>query len=130
MKRLLSFLLVSSTLISISSFRNANLGKMPSDEKATIQVIFNRQLDFNDIVKVKLDLSEKSIVINFNKLEFDKSGKLKSIDFSVDCKDGFSGSGSESNLTNQSRFGFYRNYSKDATSPFGTGNLELPIADD
>jgi hypothetical protein len=51
---------------------------------------------------------------------FDQNGKLRSIDFFADFKDGFSGGANQDNLTNQSHFGFYRDYSKQAPSPFGT----------
>src|SRR5687768_208792 len=125
MKHLLSLLLTATVLITTSSFMNYHFAKESDGEKSEVQVIFNRQLEFNDLVKIKLDLSQKGITINFQKLVFDESGKLKSIDFKVDCNDGFSGSASESNLTNQSRFGFYRNYSKEAKSPFGTGNVNV-----
>jgi len=122
MKQLFSVLLAATLFISASSFTNKlHRSKLP--EKSKIEVVFNRQLDFNDIVKIKLDLSQKGIVINYKSLAFDENGKLKSIDFYVDCKDGFSGEASESNLLNQSRFGFYRDYSKDTKSPFGTGGL-------
>ncbi len=70
--------------------------------------MFNRKLDFNDIVKIKLDMSQKGIVLDYKKLQFDEYGKLILINFSVDCKDGFSGSASNDQLRNQSRFGFYR----------------------
>ena len=122
MKQLFSVLLVATLFLSISSFSNKpDKSKLP--EKSKIEVVFNRHLDFNDVVKIKLDLSQKGIVINYKLLAFDENGKLKSIDFYVDCKDGFSGGASKSNLSNQSRFGFYRDYSKDANSPFGTGGL-------
>ena len=122
MKQLFSVLLLVTFFLSTSSFTN-NSHKNQFGEKSKIEVVFNRQLDFNDIVKIKLDLSQKGIVINYKSLAFDENGKLKSIDFYVDCKDGFSGGASENNLSNQSRFGFYRDYTKDAKSPFGTGGL-------
>jgi hypothetical protein len=122
MKQLFSVLLLVTFFLSTSSFTN-NPHKNKFLEKSKIEVVFNRQLDFNDIVKIKLDLSQKGIVINYKSLAFDENGKLKSIDFFVDCKDGFSGEAYDNNLLNQSHFGFYRDYSKDAKSPFGTGGL-------
>ncbi len=122
MKQLFSVLLLVTFFLSSSSFTN-NSDKNRPIEKSKIEVEFNRQLDFNYIVKIKLDLSQKEIVINYKSLAFNENGKLKSIDFYVDCKDGFSGGAYENNLLNQSRFGFYRDYSKDAKSHFGTGDL-------
>jgi uncharacterized protein YxeA len=123
MKKLLSVLLVVTLFISSSSFKTNTKVEKLSNDKTKVEVIFNHQLDFNDIVKIKLDLSQKGIVINYKMLAFDENGKLKSINFFVDCNDGFSGSASESSLTNKSRIGFYRDYSKDASSPFGTGRF-------
>ena len=123
MKKLLSVLLVATIFISSSSFKTNIRNNQPSGDKAKVEVVFNRQLDFNDIVKIKLDLSQKGIIINYKMVAFDENGKLKSINFFVDCNDGFSGSASEDNLTNQSKIGFYRDYSKNISSPFGTGGL-------
>lgn len=121
MKQLFSFLLIGLLSLSISGFKTDDNKLI--EENSSVKVVFNRQLEFNDLAKIKSDLSKKNIVLNYKKLQFDDNGKLMSIDFNVDCKDGFSGSASEDNLTNQSRFGFFRNYSKDATVPFEVGVL-------
>lgn len=92
--------------------------------KGRIEVIFNRKTELNDLAKIKLDLAKKGIVLDYRKIEFDKYGDLISLYFTVDCKDGFSGSAESASLTNQSKFGFYRDYSKGVVSPFGVGNLE------
>lgn len=87
MKRLLSFCIVIAFIIPIVSFRDS---KELTKDDTKIEILFTRKLDFNDIVKIKLDLSQKGIVLNYKALGFDKEGKLKSISFFVDCKDGFS----------------------------------------
>lgn len=110
-------LLLATFFLSISSF------KTKDNEQGKVEAVFNRQLDFNAVVKMKLDLSERGIVVTYKSLAFDENGKLKSIDFSVDCKDGFVGGAKAENLTNQSHFGFYRDYSETAASPFGAGNF-------
>lgn len=122
MKKLLSVLLLVTFFLATSSFTNKTTNNQ-FNEQSKIEVVFNRQLDFNDIVKIKLDLSQKGIVINYKSLIFDENGKLKSIDFYVDCKDGFKGGSNTNRLSNKIRFGFYRDYSKDAESPFGTGGF-------
>src|SRR5687768_4220565 len=111
----LSALLLITVVITSSSFSISNPGK--------VEVVFNRQLNFNDLVKIKMEIADKGILLDYKRMEFDNNGKLKSISFKVDCKDGFSGSASSEELSNDSRFGFYRDYSKDAASPFGTGGL-------
>jgi len=123
MKQLFSFLLIGTLFLSASSFKADNSGQKTENDPTRIEVIISNQLEFNDLVKIKLDLSQKEIVMNYKKLEFDKNGKLQEIDFSVDCKDGFQGEAFNNNLTNQSHFGFFRDYSTDAKTPFGTGNF-------
>ena len=120
MKRLiLAALLFCLPYCSIAN----NNENRPFGDENRVQVIFNRTLDFNAIVKIKLDLSEKGIVLTYKSLEFDETGKLKSIEFEVNCKDGFSGSAGMKNLTNQSRLGFYRDYSKNVVTPFKVGTI-------
>lgn len=93
------------------------------EEKGRIEVSFNRKMEFNDLVKIKLDLAEAGITIQYRLLEFDEQGGLKALDFRVDCNDGFSGGDKSTEIFNQTRWGFYRDYRKDAETPFGTGAL-------
>ena len=92
-------------------------------DKGRIEVSFNRKMDFNDLVKIKLDLAEAGITIQYKLLEFDDQGGLKSLDFTVDCHDGFSGGAKNTEILNQTRWGFYRDYRDNVGSPFGTGGL-------
>lgn len=92
--------------------------------KDRIEVSFNRKMEFNDLVKIKLDLAEAGITIEYRLLEFDDQGGLKSLDFRVDCHDGFSGGDKNTKISNHTRWGFYRDYREGVTSPFGTGALE------
>ncbi len=93
------------------------------EENGRIEVSFNRKMEFNDLVKIKLDLAEAGITIQYRLIEFDEQGGLKTLDFRVDCNDGFSGGDKSTAIFNQTRWGFYRDYRKDAPSPFGTGAL-------
>ena len=122
MKQLHYFILITALFIFISSFKyhdNKNL-----NDNSNIEVVFNHKLSFNDIVKIKLDLSEKGITLTYRKLLFDENAKLISIDFYVKFNDGYGGSDAADNLTDQSRIGFYRDYSKNAKRSFICGNLE------
>lgn len=69
-----------------------------------IEVYFSNKLEFNDLVKMKLDLSQKQIVVNYQFLEFDNDGKLKSIGFTVISEGKYCGSGKTTNLKNE--YGF------------------------
>lgn len=87
-----------------------------------IEVLFTRKMRFNDLVKIKLDMADQGISLDYQMLQFDAQGGLVSIAFYVDCHDSFAGSASNNSLTNQSRFGFYRDYNS-VSSPFGTGAI-------
>ncbi len=93
-------------------------------EKDRIEVVFNRKMNFNDLVKIKLDLAEKGITITYRMLKFDMEGGLESLNFSVDFHDGMSGSAWKNQIYNNTRFGFVRDYSKDAKIPLAVGSLE------
>lgn len=118
----MSIFIIAVLIISTSSFTNNIPDQKPGNDKR-IEVVFNRQLDFNDLVKIKMDLSQKGITINYTSLAFDEAGHLEAIRFFVDCHDGFSGSAGEVNLSNQSRVGFYRDYTPGTKLPFGTGGI-------
>jgi len=121
MKRLFCFMLLGIVFLYGSGFKAHNCDQKFSNQPR-IEVVFTDQMDFNNLARIKLDLSQKGILINYNKLEFTKEGCLTFIDFSVDCKDGFKGS-AEDKLINKSHFGFYRDYADDAKSPFATGSF-------
>jgi hypothetical protein len=110
-------------VVAIASGFTLDAIEHQQEDKDRIEVSFNRKMEFNDLVKIKLDLAEAGITIQYRLLEFDEQGGLKSLDFKVDCNDGFSGSAKSREILNQTRWGFYRDYRKDAESPFGTGGL-------
>jgi transcriptional regulator with XRE-family HTH domain len=94
--------------------------------KDRIEVAFTNKLTFDSLVYIKNDLKVRGIIINYTKIEFDNKDQLQSINCEIDCKDGFKGSFGAVLLNSKNknnRFGFYRNYSKNAKSTFGTGLL-------
>ena len=126
MKNLMKTLIILLVFITATGFKINPEKAINNPKEGRIEVIFNRLLKFNDLVKIKLDLAEKGISLDFKKLEFNENGGLLNISFSVDCNDGFSGNGAKSNLTNQSKYGFYRDYTKGnpASLAFGTGEIK------
>lgn len=107
----------------VSGFTFDGVDNGPED-KGRIEVSFNRKMQFNDLVKIKLDLAEAGITIQYKLIEFDDYGGLKALDFSVDCNDGFSGGDKNTNILNQTRWGFFRDYRENVKTPFGTGGLK------
>lgn len=96
------------------------------ETKDRIEVAFTENLCFGHLVYLKEELEKRKITINYKLLEFDENDKLQSISCEIDCNDGYKGAFSI-NYTYQSnkgkRNGFYRDYSDNAKSPFGTGHL-------
>jgi hypothetical protein len=88
-----------------------------------VVVVFSPTLKFNDLLKIKHDVAEKGITLDFRNLEFDEKGCLKGIDFVVDCNDGNKGSAKNLSLTGNDRFGFCRRYSNKSKIFFATGSL-------
>ena len=130
------FLVVGLTLIILPSKINAQSGNKEQFNSVTIkydenkiikriEVVFTNVLTLDSLVRIKNDLQTKNISINYKKIDFDKNNFLKSIDCEVDCNDGFSGSFEIDlgTLDKNEKFGFYRDYSKNAKSTFGTGGI-------
>jgi hypothetical protein len=112
--------ILTLTMIFASSFHVDESLTILHDKEPRIEVLFNSSTGFTELVMIKAHLETKGIVIDYKKIEYNKAGELICISFYVDCRDGFSGSASTDNLK-EVPFGFYRDYSKDAASPFGTG---------
>ena len=125
MKNLSKVLSVLLVFFIASGFGSKTITGIINTEKEQIVVSFNRHLKFNDLVKIKLDLAEKGISIDYKLLEFDENGGLKSLEFKVDCNDGFSGNAKNTKIYNNTNFGFFRDYSDTAKVPFGTGGLDF-----
>jgi hypothetical protein len=123
MKFFISFLLTSLMFLSLSSFSSISVQQKTNDAPSKIEVRFNHQLTFNDLALIKLNLAQKGITLEFKYLKFDDAGKLVAISFCVDCNDGMRGSADNDKVTNSSKIGFYRDYDKEAKSPFGVSDL-------
>ena len=52
---------------------------------------FNSKLKFNDLVKIKLDLAERGITIQYKKIVYSEFDEWKELSFVVDCNDGYKG---------------------------------------
>ncbi|MBU3822127.1 N-acetylmuramoyl-L-alanine amidase [Flavobacteriaceae bacterium XHP0103] len=103
------------------------------EKKGKIQVVFSNELTFDDLISIKRRMDSKGITINFKKVEFDEFNHLSAIEYEVDCNDGYAGSYSVSNLDSSNenkKIGFYRDYSENASSPFGLGPLKRIIVID
>ncbi len=66
--------------------------------------------------------SEYKINVDY-KLKFNGSKKVKSVELSVDCNDGFKGNMKTLFMNENQKAGFTRDYSKQAATPFLIGSL-------
>jgi hypothetical protein len=68
--------------------------------------------------------AEKNITVDFSKTEFTENGKIKTLNFEVDCNDGFKGSATSSGVILKAKnSGFSRDYSENSKVPFVIGAM-------
>ena len=91
-----------------------------------VEAAFTYNLTLDSLVQIKRDLQNIGITIHYKKIEFNVHNLLISLDCEVISNDGYSGSfGMEKlNMVGDKRYGFYRDYSPNSKSPFGTGLLD------
>ncbi|WP_442267363.1 N-acetylmuramoyl-L-alanine amidase [Tenacibaculum sp. ZS6-P6] len=92
-----------------------------------VKIAFTNDLTFEDLTQIKKDLLDKGITVEYKKIEFDKNNKLQAIGCFVDCNDGFNGYFFTNYLNGSRKYGFYRDYDINSSSPFGTGSLRKTI---
>lgn len=92
-----------------------------------VKATFTHSLTLDSLVKIKQELQNIGIIIHYKKIEFDVHNLLINLDSEVICNDGFSGSfgtGMLNTKDTERRIGFYRDYTFNSKSPFGTGIIE------
>ncbi len=92
-----------------------------------IEAAFTHDLTLDSLIQIKKELQVKGITVHYKKIEFDVHNLLLNLDCEVICNDGFSGSFGTGMLNTQNKdrkIGFYRDYSLNSGSPFGTGLIE------
>ena len=116
------FICFSYLLLSLSfAFTRPDAGVKDAGKK--FQIIFNKNIGFTELVLIQEECEKKGIRLIYKKIEYNEDGNLQSLSFKVDCRDGFSGSASTEHLTEDRRFGFYRDYQENSKSPFGVGAI-------
>ncbi|MGF1560463.1 MAG: helix-turn-helix domain-containing protein [Flavobacteriaceae bacterium] len=90
-----------------------------------IEAAFGHDLTLDSLIQIKKDLQDVDITVNYKKIEVDDDNLLLRLHCQVICKDGYSG-GFETITTQHKdkRIGFYRDYSSNSESPFGTGLID------
>ena len=110
-----------------NEFPNSLIIELNEDKSIRrVEASFTQNLTLDSLVRIRKDLQDIGITIHYKLIEFNTQNLLVKIDCQVICNNGFSGSFA-TDLRTQNRdrrFGFYRDYSKDSKSPFGTGRLD------
>jgi hypothetical protein len=87
-------------------------------DKSKVILSINRSTTQEQLNDYQSKLKGANINLNITKIEFDSDKKIKFIEMSVDCNDGFKGSVNQTFSGNE-KVGFYRIYDKKVPSPFG-----------
>ena len=124
MKKAFKTVTILFAFVLLSAFESYEFVNGIKEGNEKIEVSFNRTMNAKDLINIKQDLAENGISIEYKTMKFDENGGLKSLDFFVDCNDGFKGGAKNTNIYNQTKWGFYRDYNEKADSPFGTGSLK------
>jgi uncharacterized protein YxeA len=95
MKILLIIFTGMSLIFFTSGFIKDDFTKTNGDK---IEVYFDNKLDFNDLVKMRIDLAKDQINVDYQALEFNDQGKLTSIKFKVTSEGRHCGSGASRDL--------------------------------
>ena len=121
MKSARALILVVALFLVSSGFTMQSYKKHFSEDKTEVR--FSHKQDFNELVKLKSDLAQKGIVVNYHLLQFDDNGKLKEIEFRVISEGIYRGTGISRVMTDESNFGFIIDRSPNAQFYFSVGNL-------
>jgi hypothetical protein len=122
MKNLL--LILATVLLGFTSY-GFELSKpsIPTNDE-DIEIVFTGSMDKTQLDAIQKDLSEKGIILTFKTLEFNKKGKLRHIDFAVECPNhGFKGSASNRLLGFSRKFGFALEGTKTGNATFKVGAI-------
>jgi hypothetical protein len=87
-------------------------------DKNKVVLSIDRNTTQEQLNDYRTKLKEVNINLNIDKIEFESDKKIKYLEISVDCNDGFKGSVNQT-LRGDEKIGFYRIYDKKAPSPFG-----------
>ena len=122
MKHLFKLAIIAIILIAASGFNSFKSNSAPRKDKR-IEVTFTPASTLESLVKTQKNMAARGITLKYQDLKFNKDGSLSSIHFTVDFGDGFSGAAGTDMISYSKRFGFFRDYSENAQTPFGTGGF-------
>lgn len=120
----MKLLLLYGALLAAPALANVPIPASTHTTPATkVAVFFSHKTTFAQLATIKQDLLTDGITINYDRLEFDQSGKLLKISFHVNCQDGVADSATNDHLTDDSFFGFVRDFTPGVAKPLRMGNI-------
>ena len=96
-----------------------------STDSEKVFLIITENTTESELTKIASDFkTEKNIVFDFSKTEFSENGKIKTLNFEVDCNDGFKGTATSSGVILKNKnSGFSRDYAENSKVPFIIGAM-------
>lgn len=113
----------SLLLICCFVIAGQKLSAQNNSKKENVEVVFNHKLKLEDVMKIKTDLVQKGMTLNYRKLVFDEQQLLTDISYEINCGDKYGGGDEVEHLTDASRNGFYRDYEHKTNKDFICGDL-------
>ena len=116
-------ILVLIGILTLSCSKRSDTHYSTNSEK--VFLIITENTTETELTKIVSEfIEEKNIIIDFSGTEFTKGGKIRTVNLNVDCNDGFKGTAkSSSAMLEGQKFGFSRDYTKNAKSPFVIGAM-------
>lgn len=112
----------TKTYVSISDNLENKVNPGLINQKYIVCLTIGKNTTLSELKDYQAKLKARNINFMVTKIELDSLKKIKTIEISVNCNDGFKGTIKQT-LNNQKLVGFCRNYSKNTLSPF----VLLPI---
>lgn len=116
-------LLLSYILLATSASAAPLPAKPAPAPVKKVAVFFNRQTTFAQLVTIKQEVVKDGLTLEYDRLEFDKSGHLLKMSFHVDAEGYTWGSATEDNIPADYSFGFVRDFTPGAKETFRIGNF-------
>lgn len=88
-----------------------------------VAVFFTRKTTFTQLSTIKQQVLQDDLVLEYDRLEFDKDGYLTKISFHVESAGVTLGSATEDNVPADCSFGFLRDFTPGAKVQFKIGNF-------
>ena len=122
----MKYLLLSCALLAtaVSAAPRPPVHELVAAPAKKVSFFFNRQTTFAQLVTIKQEVAKDGLTLEYDRLEFDKSGHLLKMSFHVDAEGYTWGSATEDEIPTDHSFGFMRDFTPGAKTTFQIGNFK------